>query len=126
MIANNKKTSSIKSQRTTSVRNAKYEIMLLYDYNKDKTTIIYEDKYEKLPRIHQLDFLKDALKIVTDEYNAKLEEFNKSVPTKKEIEILKEIENATKKRDEQKNIQKKCKNRSKCRKTYKAGTCHSL
>jgi hypothetical protein len=117
-------------------RTTDYQILCVYDYNKDKTTIKVEEKLHKLPRIHQLDFLKDATEKLLKLYNQKLDEFNDSPKNESEKKIIKDIQqvidskegekNAIEERDEQKNIFNKREIGVKSRKTYVAGSRYSL
>lgn len=51
-------------------------ISIRYNYNTDNITIKTSDKFEALPKIHQLDALQDGIELITELYNKKLKEFN--------------------------------------------------
>lgn len=52
------------------------KITFSYNYNTDKTTMkpdkVYIEEFNESCRIHKLDFLQDALALLTDEYNKQL------------------------------------------------------
>tara|TARA_R100000781_G_scaffold104716_1_gene68478 strand:+ start:287 stop:655 length:369 start_codon:yes stop_codon:yes gene_type:complete len=117
-------------------RTVDYQISFVYDYNKDKTVIKVEDKLHKLPRIHQLDFLKDATEQLLDLYNKKLDAFYESPKKESEKKIIEDMQqvidskegekDAIEERDEQKSIFNKREIGVKSRKTYVAGSRYSL
>ena len=79
------------------MRDQYFKITITYDYDKDKTVLTIEDKFKKLPRIHQLDALLDAQELLNNKYSSYLDTFNTKKLTEGE-------ENAIKKRKKQKSL----------------------
>jgi hypothetical protein len=52
-------------------------ITIIYDYERDETIIEASSDFCNLPKIHQLDALRDAIFELENLYNLKLKEFNK-------------------------------------------------
>lgn len=144
MQARAKKFSKMSVAKVSKIRNAEYQITSIYDYDKDKTDIEIESKIDKLPRIYQLNFLRDTLEMINKIYKDKLEQFESSEKTVFETKVIKEMEsileqrekelkekekeqeNAIEKRNKQEDVQEKREYRVKSRKTYQAGGRYSL
>ena len=144
MQARTRKFSKMSLSKVSQIRNAKYQISTIYDYDKDKTKIEMEEKIDKLPRIYQLNFLRDTLEMLNKLYEEKLEQFDSSEKTVFETKVIQEMEsilekreeelkvkekekkNAIKKRDKQKDVQEKREYRIKSRKTYGKGSRYCL
>jgi hypothetical protein len=144
MQARTRKFSKMSVAKVSKIRNAEYKISTIYDYDKDKTDIEIESKIDKLPRIYQLNFLRDTLELINKLYEDKLEQFESSEKTVFETKVIQEMEsilekreqelkekekekeNAIKEGNKQKNVQEKREYRVKSRKTYQAGGRYSL
>ena len=148
MQARTRKFSKMSLSKVSQIRNAKYQISTIYDYDKDKTVIEMEEKIDKLPRIYQLNFLRDTLEMINKLYKDKLKQFEGSEKTVFESEVIQEMEsilekreeelkvkekvkekekkNAIEKGDKQKDVQEKREYRAKSRKTYGKGSRYSL
>ena len=48
---------------------SKFKITLEYDYETDYTTIKVDDKFNNLPAIHTMDFLKSVCEVLNESYN---------------------------------------------------------
>jgi len=144
MQARTRKFSKMSVAKVSKIRNAEYQITSIYDYDKDKTEIEMESKIDKLPRIYQLDFLRDTLELINKLYEDKLEQFESSEKTVFETKVIQEMEsileqreqelklkekeqeNAIEKGNKQEDVQEKREYRVKSRKTYQAGGRYSL
>ena len=144
MQARTRKFSKMSVAKVSKIRNAEYQITSIYDYDKDKTDIEMEEKIDKLPRIYQLNFLRDTLEMINKLYEDKLKQFEGSEKTVFESEVIQEMEsilekreeelkvkekenkNAIKKGDKQEDVQEKREYRAKSRKTYGKGSRYCL
>ena len=79
------------------MRDQFFKITITYDYEKDKTELTISDKFNALPRIHQLDALLDAQELLNNKYSSYLDSFNTKKLTKGE-------ENAIEEREKQKSL----------------------
>lgn len=102
MKVNSKTKSNIKTNTALHVRDSIYTLQLEYDYETDETKLIIPDKLRLLPRIHALDFLQDALNLVSDEYNQRLKLFTESTWSESEKKQVKEAKHAIEERKQQK------------------------
>lgn len=144
MQARTRKFSKMSVAKVSKIRNAEYKISTIYDYDKDITDIEIESKIDKLPRIYQLNFLRDTLELINKLYEDKLEQFESSEKTVFETKVIQEMEsileqreqelklkekeqeNAIEKGNKQEDVQEKREYRVKSRKTYQAGGRYSL
>lgn len=85
-----------------AVRDSIYTLEIEYDYDSDITKLVLPDKLRLLPRIHALDFLKDALNLVAEEYNVRLKLFNESNWSESEKKQVREAKHAIEERKQQK------------------------
>tara|TARA_R110000824_G_scaffold41873_1_gene124092 strand:- start:341 stop:658 length:318 start_codon:yes stop_codon:yes gene_type:complete len=95
---NGKMKSSIKTNANLHVRDSVYALLLEYDYATDETKLIIPEKLRLLPRIHTLDFLKDAQNLINEEYYQRLNIFTNSEWSESEIKHVKESKHAIEKR----------------------------
>ena len=102
MKVNSKKKSSIQRMASMAVRDSIYTLQIEYDYDSDITKLILPDKLRLLPRVHALDFLKDAQNLITDEYYQRLKLFTESTWSESEKRQVKEAKHAIEKRKQQK------------------------
>lgn len=144
MQARTRKFSKMSVAKVSKIRNAEYQITSIYDYDKDVTKIEMEEKIDKLPRIYQLNFLRDTLEMINKLYEDKLEQFESSEKTVFETKVIQEMESILEKREEelkekekeqenaieegnkQKDVREKREYRVKSRKTYGKGSRYCL
>jgi hypothetical protein len=60
-------------------------IKINYNYDTDETKIKFNDEFNSLPMIHQLDAMKDGLCLLEERYNTLLHNFNEQLLTRKEV-----------------------------------------
>jgi hypothetical protein len=60
-------------------------IKINYNYDTDKTKIKFNDEFNSLPMIHQLDAMKDGLCLLEERYNTLLHNFNEQLLTREEV-----------------------------------------
>ena len=60
-------------------------IKINYDYDTDETKIKFNDEFNSLPMIQQLDAMKDGLYLLVERYNTLLHNFNEQLLTREEI-----------------------------------------
>jgi len=56
-----------------------------YNYDTDETKIKFNDEFNLLPMIHQLDAMKDGLCLLEERYNTLLHNFNEQLLTIEEV-----------------------------------------
>lgn len=61
------------------------KIKINYNYDTDKTKIQFNDEFNSLPMIQQLDAMKDGLCLLEERYNTLLHNFNEQLLTKEEV-----------------------------------------
>jgi hypothetical protein len=61
------------------------KIKINYDYDTDETTIEFNDEFNSLPMIQQLDAMKDGLCLLEERYNTLLHNLNKQLLTREEV-----------------------------------------
>ena len=107
MQARTRKFSKMSVAKVSKIRNAEYKISTIYDYDKDKTDIEMEEKIDKLPRIYQLNFLRDTLELINKLYEDKLEQFESSEKTVFETKVIQEMESILEKREQELKVKEK-------------------
>jgi len=60
-------------------------IKINYNYDTDKTNIQFNDEFNSLPMIQQLDAMKDGLFLLEERYNTLLHNLNKQLLTREEV-----------------------------------------
>jgi hypothetical protein len=60
-------------------------IKINYNYDTDETKIKFNDEFNSLPMIHQLDAMKDGLCLLEERYNTLLHNFNEQLLTIEEV-----------------------------------------
>lgn len=60
-------------------------IKINYDYDTDETKIKFNDEFNSLPMIQQLDAMKDGLCLLEERYNTLLHNFNEQLLTREEV-----------------------------------------
>jgi hypothetical protein len=60
-------------------------IKINYNYDTDETTIQFNDEFNSLPMIQQLDAMKDGLCLLEERYNTLLHNLNKQLLTREEV-----------------------------------------
>ena len=60
-------------------------IKINYNYDTDETKIKFNDEFNSLPMIHQLDAMKDGLCLLEERYNTLLHNFNEQLLTREEV-----------------------------------------
>ena len=60
-------------------------IKINYDYDTDETKIKFNDEFNSLPMIQQLDAMKDGLYLLVERYNTLLHNFNEQLLTREEV-----------------------------------------
>jgi len=60
-------------------------IKINYNYDTDETEIEFNDEFNSLPMIQQLDAMKDGLCLLQERYNTLLHNFNEQLLTREEV-----------------------------------------
>ena len=60
-------------------------IKINYNYDTDETKIEFNDEFNSLPMIQQLDVMKDGLCLLEQRYNTLLHNFNEQLLTREEV-----------------------------------------
>jgi len=60
-------------------------IKINYNYDTDQTKIKFNDEFNSLPMIQQLDAMKDGLFLLEERYNTLLHNFNEQLLTREEV-----------------------------------------
>jgi hypothetical protein len=60
-------------------------IKINYDYDTDQTKIQFNEDFNSLPVIHQLDAMQDGLCLLEERYNTLLHNFHEQLLTREEV-----------------------------------------
>lgn len=60
-------------------------IKINYNYDTDDTKIKFNDEFNSLPMIQQLDAMKDGICLLEERYNTLLHNFNEQLLTREEV-----------------------------------------